>query len=241
MITRMGLNLSGVLSLLVCLFVLLFGAQEVLAGTSAPERAASALPSKGTEGQDSSYLTLNLLPQAVQIGFFFSEGKVSVTGTLPTGCEAVLIVRGPQQEREMHVQGRKVGLWMTVGTATFKNVPAFYQCLTSGPAAEIMSRETATAQGAGFQRLKEEMEVRVELGRVEQKVSGWGVWKDEFVELQKSRGLFHLGESELEVGDGQDGLMKVSGEIVIPARSPAGSYRAVLLALKGGVPVARVE
>ena len=35
--------------------------------------------------------------------------------------------------------------------------------------------------------------------------------------------------------------MKVSGEVVIPARAPVGSYRAVLLATKDGVPVARVE
>ena len=140
----------------------------------------------------------------------------------------------------MHVQGKKLGLWMTVGTATFKNVPALYQCLTSGAAQEIMSRETATAEGAGFQRLKEEIEVRIEVGRVEQEI-GVGRWKEEFVEFEQSRGLFYLGESELEVRDGQDGLKKVSGEIVIPARSPVGSYRAVLLALKDGVPVGRVE
>jgi hypothetical protein len=88
--------------------------------------------------------------------------------------------------------------------------------------------------------MKEEMEARVEVGGVEQEAGG-GVWKDEFVALQKSRGLFYLGESELEVRDGQEGLMKVSGEIVIPARSPVGSYQVVLLALKEGVPVARVE
>lgn len=240
MMSRIRVNASGVLNLLVCLFVLLFGAQEALAGSAAPETAALALPSTGIQGQDSSYLTLNLVPHMVQIGFFFSEGKISVRGTLPAGCDAVLTIRGPQQEREMHIQGKKFGLWMTVGTATFKNVPAFYQCLTSGAAADIMSRETATAEGVGFQRLKEEMEVRVEVGGVEQQI-GVGRWKDEFVEFEQSRGLFDLGESELEVGDGQDGLMKVSGEIVIPARSPVGLYRAVLIALKEGVPVARIE
>jgi hypothetical protein len=240
MITRTGVNLPGVLNLLVCMLVLLLGAQEALAGSPAPEGAVLALPSKGTQGQDSSYLTLNLVPHAVRIGFFFSEGRLSVRGTLPAGCDAVLIIRGPQQEREMHVQGKKLGLWMTVGTATFKNVPALYQCFTSGAAQEIMSRETAAAEGAGFQRLKEEMEVRVEVGGVEQQI-GVRRWKDEFVAFEQSRGLFYLGESELEVRDGEDGLKKVSGEIVIPARSPVGSYRAVLLALKEGVPVARVE
>ena len=240
MITRIGVNLPGVLNSLICTFVLLLGAQEALAGSAVPEKAALALPSKVTQREDSSYLTLNLVPHTVQIGLFFSGGKLSVRGTLPAGCDAVLIIRGPQQEREMHVQGKKLGLWMTVGTATFKNVPALYQCLTSGAAQEIMGRETATAAGAGFQRLKEEMEVRVEVGGVEQE-SGVGRWKDEFVEFEQSRGLFYLGESELEIGDGQDGLKKVSGEIVIPARSPVGSYRAVLLALKEGLPVARVE
>jgi hypothetical protein len=240
MITRRRVNLPGVLNLLVCLFVLLLWAQKALAGSEVAERAALAPLSKGTQGQDSSPLTLNLVPHAVQIGFFFSGGKLSVRGTLPAGCDAVLIIRGPQQEREMHVQGKKLGLWMTVGTATFKNVPTLYQCFTSGPAAEIMSRETATAEGANFQRLKEEMEVRVEVAGVEQDM-GVGGWKDEIVEFEQSRGLFYLGESELEVRDGEDGVMKISGQIVVPARSPVGSYRAVLLALREGVPVARVE
>jgi len=240
MIARRRVNLPGVLNLLVCMFVLLLGAQEALAGSAVAGRANLAPPSKGTQGEDFSHLTLNLVPHAVQIGFFFSGGKLSVRGTLPAGCDAVLIIRGPQQEREMHVQGKKLGLWMTVGTATLMNVPALYQCFTSGPTQKIMSRETATAEGVGFQRLKEEMEVRVEVDGVEQQ-SGLGRWKDEFVEFEQSRGLFYLGESELEVRDGQDGLKKVSGEIVIPARSPVGSYRAVLLAFKEGVPVARVE
>jgi hypothetical protein len=240
MTTRIGVTWSGVINLFVCLFVLLSGVREARAGSDAPSSAAPTLHSEGTQGRDSSYVTLHLLPESVQIGFFFNEGKVSVTGTLPTGCDAVLIVQGPKQEREMRVQGKKVGLWMSVGTAAFKNVPSFYKCLTSGAASEIMSRETAIAEGAGFQRVKEGMDVAVESGGVEQEAGEDG-WKDEFVAFQKSRGLFYLGESDLELEDGEDGLMKVSGEIAIPARSPVGSYQVVLVALKEGVPVARVE
>ncbi len=224
---------TAVLLFAFCLFTLPPGPGVSSAGIAPP--APNLAPP-----QAPSYVTLDMVPSSIQIGFFFHEAKISLRGTLPSGCDAALILRGPNQESEMHVRGKKLGLWMAVGSATFKNAPAFYQCLTSRPIEKLIRSGTDVAGEVGFQGVKESMEVEVELKGVEQE-TGEGAWKDEFVAFQASRGLYYLGESELDIADEGDGLERVSGEIVLPARSPVGSYRAVLLALRDGVEVARIE
>lgn len=194
----------------------------------------------GATEPDVSGGDLFLVPNAVPIGFFFHDGKVSVTGTLPSGCDAALIVQGRNQETTMNIRGRKLGLWMTVGRATFEDAPAFYQCLTSKPIAQMASRETAAENGLSLERIKREMKMHVEgKGR-----SSWDEdrdWKNEFVEFKKASGLFSVQEGALTVVGGQGGVEKVQGEIVFPARSREGDYRVVLVGFKEGNAVARIE
>ncbi len=215
-----------------CLLALPPGPGESSAGIAPP----GAIPPV----QPPAYATLDVVPSSLQIGFFFHEAKISLRGTLPPGCDAALILRGPNRESEMHVRGRKLGLWMAVGSATFKNAPAFYQCLTSSPIDRMIPGGPDASGEVGFQKVKEAMEVEIELGSAKEE-AGKETWKDEFIAFQESRGLYHLGESELEIAGDGNGPVRVSGEIILPARSPVGPYRAILIGLRDGVEVARIE
>lgn len=194
----------------------------------------------GAEEPDLQGGDLFLVPVEVPIGFFFNEGRVSVTGTLPSGCEAALIVQGRNQETTMNIRGRKLGLWMTVGRAKFDDAPAFYQCLTSKPVAEIASPETATENGLSLETIKGGIKVNVE-GEGRNARDEDRRWKEEFIEFKKARGLFSVQEGALAVIAGQGGVEKIQGEIVFPARSPEGDYRVLLVGLKDGKSVARIE
>jgi hypothetical protein len=139
----------------------------------------------------------------------------------------------------MSIRGKRFGLWMAVGTAVFENAPAFYQCLTSKPIAGIASPETALEDGLGYEKVKEEMELEVE--KDGSNAEDEGVWKDEFVRFKESTGVFSVEESALTVASGRGGMERIEGEIILPARSPEGSYRVTLLGFKDGNLVARVE
>jgi uncharacterized protein (TIGR02186 family) len=183
---------------------------------------------------------LTLVPNTVSIGLLYEEGRVTVTGTLPEKCEAALVVQGEDHETKMSIRGRKVGLWMAVGTATFERVPSFYQCLTTRPVDQIAGPDALRENGLNEARIKERMRVEVDAdeakyGREPQE------WKDEFVFFMERKGLFSFQDDALRVTPGQEGTEEVRGEILLPALTPEGRYRVTLIGFRDGVPVARVE
>jgi uncharacterized protein (TIGR02186 family) len=215
------------------------GAEAPATGMDGSEDEAVSSPAPETRHPGLPHSDLLLVPETVPIGLFFHHGKVSVKGTLPEGCDGALIVQAPNQEMKMSIRGKRFGLWMAVGTAVFENAPAFYQCLTSKPIAGIASPETALENGIGFEKLKAEMELEVEKDGSE--AEDKGVWKDEFVRFKESTGVFSVEEGALTVATSRGNTERIEGEIILPARSPEGSYRVTLLGFKDGNLVARVE
>ncbi len=200
---------------------------------------ASAPAAPGREGTETLPATLHLAPRTIRIGFLFEHGVLALEGILPAGAQPALIIRGRNEEKRMSVRGRRAGLWMAVGTATFRNAPVFYQCLTAAPLAEITSGETAVREGLNLESIKEGLELEVS-----KEAEGEGdeeKWKEEFLKYEEDRGIYSVREGVLSVAPGPNGTERVEGEILIPARSPAGEYRVVLIGFKEGRPVARVE
>jgi Putative transmembrane protein (Alph_Pro_TM) len=217
-------------------------AQEHALSMDGSERQDVSPASQEGPGPDFPHSDLLLVPNTVPIGLFFHDGKVSARGILPPGCDAALIVQSQNQAMDMNIRGKRLGLWMTVGTARFEDAPAFYQCLTSKPIRLIASRETATENGLSLEKIKREMKLHL---KAEKAVRNAGqdarAWKDEFVEFKEGRGLFSVKEGALRVTNSPGGAETVQGEIVLPASSPEGDYRVVLVAFRDGSPVARVE
>jgi uncharacterized protein (TIGR02186 family) len=215
------------------------GAEEPGTGKDGSQNEAVSSPAPKTRQPGLPHSDLLLVPETVPIGLFFHHGKVSVKGTLPEGCDGAVIVQAPNQEMKMSIRGKRFGLWMAVGTAVFENAPAFYQCLTSKPIAGIASPEAALENGLGFEKLKEEMKLEVE--KDGSKDEDEGVWKDEFVRFKESTGVFSVEEGALTIATSRGDTERIEGEIILPARSPEGSYRVTLLGFKDGNLVTRVE
>ena len=183
---------------------------------------------------------LVLAPDAIPIGLLFSGGRVFVRGTLPAGCDPALIVRGQDQEATMSIRGKRLGLWMAVGTATFEKAPALYQCLTASPLEEIASADTMRENEVGFEPIEDGMEVTLD-GEESEAEGGDSDWKAEFVAFKAASGLYSVQADALRVTPGEGGMETIEGEIVLPARSPEGRCRVTLLGFRDGTLVARVE
>jgi len=214
-------------------------AEDPVTGRNGSEQAPVSSSAREIREPGLPQSELLLVPETVRIGLFFYKGKVSVKGTLPEGCEGALIVQGPNQEMKMSIRGKRLGLWMAVGTAVFEDAPAFYQCQTTKPISDIASPETALKNGLGFEKIKEEMGLKVE--KSGSKADDEGVWKDEFVRFKQSTGVFSLEESALTVANQGGGVETIEGKIELPARSPEGSYRVTLLGFEDGNLVANAQ
>jgi uncharacterized protein (TIGR02186 family) len=211
-------------NVLLCLFL----CSTVLPASPAPGETTGQAPG------------LTLVPNAIPIGLFYHEGSVAVTGTLPRGYEPALVVQGEDRESRMSIRGRNYGLWMGVGTATFEQVPSFYQCLTARPVDRIAEPGAARENGLTEEQIKERM--RVDVVAAEANVrDNIQEWKDEFVCFMEQNGLFGFREDALRVTPGPAGMEEIRGEILLPARAPEGRYRVTLIGFRDGVPEARVE
>ncbi len=182
---------------------------------------------------------LRLEPTTIAMDLFYYEGHVSVEGTLPAGVDAALVVRGEDEEVVMSLKGRRLRLWMTVGSATFEHAPTFYRCLTSSPIEQMVSRDVARAFGLGFEALKAPMTVQFD-DKVARSPDAGRDWKGEFIKYKKKIGLYTLEEGALTIIPGQGDVETVRGDILIPARTPRGKYEVTLLGFRHGKPVAQV-
>ena len=140
----------------------------------------------------------------------------------------------------MSLRGKRLGLWMTVGTASFSHVPVFYQALTSSPVARVASLEIARSEGLGFAKLKETIGLHLDAG-TDSAADSSRDWKGELVKYMEKKGLYAIHEGVLEVVPGSGGMETVRGDIVIPARAPGGRYEVSLIGFRNGAPVARAE
>jgi len=74
---------------------------------------------------------IRLFPDRVDIGAFFQGVGVTLQGEIPLGCEAVVEIQGAPGHEDLLRQGRRGGLWMTVGEIRVENVPNLYLVLSS--------------------------------------------------------------------------------------------------------------
>ncbi len=184
--------------------------------------------------------TVRLDPERVEMGLFFYEGHVAVEGRLPRDFDAAVIVRGRDEQMTMSLRGRRLGLWMTVGSAEFDHVPAFYQVLTSKPLSAMAAKDPGARADLGFDTVKQAFGMRIESSDTSDEVSGKD-WKGELVKYMKKRGLYAIHERALEILPEDGGMETVRGDILVPARAPDGRYDVALLGFSHGAAVLRAH
>ena len=197
-----------------------------------PVPYAGAVNESGAVSNDA---LLTLTPNAVDVNFFFREAKISFSSRIPSGCDAVLIVKGKNHQKKMGLRGRRFGLWMAVGTITFKNAPTFYKCFTSKPITGITSKENAVSYGMGYEKIENEIASASDGKGAEKR------WIEQFVKYQKKADIFSILEGAIKISDNRDGTETVTGTFVIPAWAPKDYYNVTLFGFKNQLPVVKEE
>jgi uncharacterized protein (TIGR02186 family) len=177
-------------------------------------------------------VTVKARPNKITVGALFSGADVAVSGTIPAGSEAVVIVTGGLQDLPLKTKGRAFGiLWMNLGNVTFHHVPTLYIVNAANTLEQSGASDSGEGQslGVGFDSLKAQWEITPNLGDKDK-----DVWSREFLKLKKSEGLYAVHDGTVHYGSAENGMRSFETDIHIPARVPPGEYEVKVLALNGG-------
>ena len=164
-------------------------------------------------------LVIDTNERDVEIQPGISGTKIVLFGAIPSGKRDIIIeVVGPPKNQTMQEKRRYFGFWLGRGKSYYKNVPSYYNLLSSKPLEEITNQEGLNKLGLGIEHLP--------LGKADIKYSS--IKQFQFDKRLRSEmfedGQFLENEENivLRSGPGKVGLFKT--EFSLPPNSLQGKY-----------------
>ena len=171
-------------------------------------------------------LDLQVVPHVVEIGSFFQGQKITVSGRIPAGAEAVLEVVGPTTTEHLLRKGRRAGLWMNVGEIDVEGAPSLYLAASTDPT--LLSAAPPEASW-GYQALKKRIKFS---GRIEP--AERDKFLGQFFELQESENSYATFPGALKAMAPSGAAETVSGSFSVPTKIKPGPYEVCLSVIQNG-------
>jgi len=169
---------------------------------------------------------IQVWPDVVQIGAFFSGLEVKVTGKIPSGAQAVVEITGPAAAERLMRKGRRGGLWMNVGEVEVQGAPSLYLAASTTPPLLKAPPKAATW---GYPALKQQVRFA---GSVEQ--GEREMFLNQFFQLKESEEVYAIFPGDLKVKGGSGDSQVVTGTFPLPTTVKPGPYRVCLTMVQGG-------
>jgi hypothetical protein len=171
-------------------------------------------------------LDLQVVPQVVEMGAFFQGEKVTVTGAIPSGAEAVVEVVGRAGHETLMRKGRRGVLWMNVGQLDVRGAPSLY--LVMSTSSDLLSTPGTTAPW-GFPAVKRQVTLAGDI-----KASEQAEFQEQFLELKENEGLYAALPGALKGSRGQEGRVNIRGTFQLPANVKPDTYKVCLSVVRLG-------
>jgi hypothetical protein len=180
----------------------------------------------GAGGAAAASRELKLTPSGIEIGAFFNGLQLTVSGEIPSGCQAVVEVIGKRVEEELMRKARRWEMWVNVGEIDIEGVPYLYYAMSSSEA--LLSRQSSD-QPWGYPALRRVAEFK-EGGKSVRAARLFG----DFIKLKEDHGLYKMLPGALKVFPAQqNGRSRIEGVFRFPARLPVGTCKVRLQAISG--------
>jgi hypothetical protein len=168
---------------------------------------------------------LNVTPDYVHIRESFQGEPITISTEIPKGASVIVEMTGAAHEDHLLRQGRRGGLWMSVGEVTVKGAPSVYYLMT---ASNLAGKSDAEPEW-GYKAL----EKKTEFGGAIPK-GGSAQLFEQFVKLKEEERLYGVFPNSLKVTETSAGKSKVQGQLMLPSNIAPGNYRIVLSVLNSG-------
>jgi hypothetical protein len=165
-------------------------------------------------------------PDLVEIGAWFRGHRVTVSGMMPQGAEAVMEVVGQTNDEHLMRKGRRSGLWMNVGEIDIHNAPSLYMVMSSNP--KLL--DTAASEAPwGFAALKRRVTLSGMIDEQEKPE-----FFDQFLKLKGSEGLYTTFKDPIKKSRAAGDLVPVVGKFQLPTNVKPGTYEVCLTVIQDG-------
>ncbi len=174
--------------------------------------------------------TLTVAPEMVHIGSSFTGARLTVTGEIPAGSQALLEVQGQTTAEELMRKGRRGGLWMNVGEVKIQGAPSLY--LVAASSGELLA--PGAGRPWGYQALEKQVNFsgQVEAAEVPR-------FFKQFLQLKESEGLYAMLAGVLKTTGAGSERLAVQGTIELPAKIAPGTYQVCLAAVQDGTVICK--
>ena len=172
-------------------------------------------------------LDVEVTPQEVGIGVFFSGRTVTVSGSAGSSLDVAVEVFGPAEEGRFHLKGRAGPLWMNLKEVHLGNAPLLYLLLTSDG---VVSEEDLTTMGIGLKHIENSVEVRPESLDKD-------MIFDQYLQLKRSQGLYAERQGAVSYGSPDGERRSFRAEFLLPSSATPGTYEIVATGLDGNLSV----
>lgn len=168
-------------------------------------------------------LIADLSESVVRITTGFTGTKVLLFGAKQGDGRVVVIVQGPHHALTVRRKDRVAGIWVNRAQVRFKDVPTFYQVLSSDPLEQWLPLRTRDTYQIGVEYLKLEPEEDVGPARTAQ-------FRDALIRNMQRIGRYGVLEGKVNVISGQ--LFRA--DLFLPANLPTGFYKIEVMLVKDG-------
>jgi hypothetical protein len=157
---------------------------------------------------------LEIQPEVMDIGTFYSGGQVAISGEVPQGQDVLVEITGPAANGKFDVKGRVGPFWMTRGKAELDGAPSMYVLLLPG---DQRWQKEAESLGLGLENLKKEITIQAEERSSDELFTM-------FLELKKSESLYVEQENAVTYAPAENGQRRFTAVYHFPRSTAAGKY-----------------
>ena len=157
---------------------------------------------------------LEVHPEVLDMGTFFSGGQVTISGEVPGGQDVIVEVAGPTGNGQFDLKGRVGPFWMTRGKAEMDGAPAMYALLLPG---RREWQRKASSLGLGLENLRRKISIKSDTLAVDNIF-------DMFLDLKKSEGLYVVQDKAVSYKPAGNGGRRFTAICRLPRSMAPGKY-----------------
>ncbi len=166
---------------------------------------------------------LNIQPEVLNIGTFYSGGRVTISGQVPEGQDVVVQIAGPVTNGTFDIKGRVGPFWMTRGKAELSGAPAMYVLLL--PGGEDWQAKSS-ALGLDLRQIRKKIDLHSDTLTPDRLF-------DLFIELKKSEGLYVVENNAVTYTQAENGKRGFTAVYRFPRSTATGKYTIMATAVAG--------
>jgi len=170
---------------------------------------------------------VNITPAQVELGTFYGGAKVHVNGTVVSGSNVIVIVRGASGAEVFNKLGRVGPIWVNTGKVTISGAPTLLLVFSSAALETCLNPDWLGRYGLDQASLKQNMQIKTQ-------VADRGRIADDFLALKAKQGTYRTASGSVRLGSPEQDHVPYSLDFNLPRSASPGRYLVTAIECRNG-------